>query len=338
MAILSYLRTSWSDTDPSVMLRLYKALIRSRIEYGGFLLHPLSTKNLKKITVIQNRAIRLAMGYRKSTPINIMLAEAKEPPISFRFQYLCINYLARIESNSAHPLSPVLDKLITRRNNPTFIRNSKPLLLIGYGDLIPIQHCIASSDRPWCYSYAYESLWYKPDIDLEKGSILRETADPNSQFLSIFKYELNNGLCWFTDGSKMRDKEFVGFANLNTATGDGGMFRTVKYASIFTAEAMAITTTLQAIFENKESKFYIFSDSRSVLCALKNHYNSERQKPTILAIKDQLYRLSLSNKKVKLFWIPAHVGIGFNETVDQLAKDSIMRGINTQLLIPASDF
>lgn len=144
--------------------------------------------------------------------------------------------------------------------------------------------------------------------------------------------------CWFTDGSKIDDNEFAGFANLDARTRETNKFRTVKFASIFTVEAMAISTTLEAFFDRNQKEFYIFSESKSVLSALKNFVNSEKQKPIIYMIKNQLYRLSLLNKKVKLVWIPAHKDITYNELVDQAAKDSAKNGIDTQLLISASDF
>lgn len=37
ISILSYLKTTWRGADPTVLLRLYKALVRSRMEYCGFL-------------------------------------------------------------------------------------------------------------------------------------------------------------------------------------------------------------------------------------------------------------------------------------------------------------
>lgn len=39
MAIISCIRTIWMGADPVILLRLYTALTRSHIEYGGFLFH-----------------------------------------------------------------------------------------------------------------------------------------------------------------------------------------------------------------------------------------------------------------------------------------------------------
>lgn len=172
------------------------------MEYGGFLFHPLSTKSLKKLTGIQTKALRIAMGYRQSTPVNILLAESKEPPIYFRFQYLCMNFLTRTLSSDEDPIITVLDKLIANRDNPTFLsQGSRPLLLSAYEDLIPIQHYISSSDRPWCYTHGYESVWFVPDVDLDIGISLQEDKDPNGKFETLFRQELRKGNCWFTDGS-----------------------------------------------------------------------------------------------------------------------------------------
>jgi hypothetical protein len=46
---------------------IYKALIRSGMEYGAFLFHKLKMKQAQELEKIQYRAIRGALGYRSST-------------------------------------------------------------------------------------------------------------------------------------------------------------------------------------------------------------------------------------------------------------------------------
>jgi hypothetical protein len=51
------------------------------MEYGAFIFYELKKKQLQKVEKLKYRAIRGALGYRSSTPANVMLAEDKEIPI-----------------------------------------------------------------------------------------------------------------------------------------------------------------------------------------------------------------------------------------------------------------
>jgi hypothetical protein len=84
--IVKCVKYPWWAADPVILVRLYKALIRSRVEYGAFLFHKVKNKQVQKLEKIHYRAIRGALGYRNRTTTNIMLAEAKEIPIFCRFR------------------------------------------------------------------------------------------------------------------------------------------------------------------------------------------------------------------------------------------------------------
>ena len=49
-------------------------------------------------------------------------------------------------------------------------------------------------------------------------------------------------------------------------------------------------------------------------------------------------KLNQKNKKIKLYWIPAHCGINGNEMADSLAKQAIQHGIDSQVSIPVREF
>jgi hypothetical protein len=66
-----------------ILLWLCTALIRSHIEYGGFLFHSLTKGQMNLLERIKCKAIRIAFGYMRMTPKNVMLAEAKIPPVTF---------------------------------------------------------------------------------------------------------------------------------------------------------------------------------------------------------------------------------------------------------------
>lgn len=102
--ILKWLKSKWWGADPEILLRLYKALISARIEYGSIIFYPLNKSQTASIERIQNRAIRVALGLRESTPVNVTLAEAKIPPIEMRVKFLSKNYLSEACANSNHPV------------------------------------------------------------------------------------------------------------------------------------------------------------------------------------------------------------------------------------------
>jgi len=64
-----------------------------------------------KIERLQYRTIRIAMGYRISTPINVMLFEAKEVPLRFRFNYLTHKFLVKCFAKQFNPVISRLDSL-----------------------------------------------------------------------------------------------------------------------------------------------------------------------------------------------------------------------------------
>lgn len=47
------------------------------MEYGLFVYFPRDGKGREKLEKLQNKAVRLSLGYKNSTPLNVMTAEAK---------------------------------------------------------------------------------------------------------------------------------------------------------------------------------------------------------------------------------------------------------------------
>ena len=88
-------------------------------------------------------------------------------------------------------------------------------------------------------------------------------------------------------------------------------------SSFFTAEAKAIDLALYFISTcDANNKFIIFSDWISVLKAM-NHTSSKNPQIQKLLVKSPEL---LAYKENVLCWIPSHIGIQGNETVDEQAK------------------
>ena len=176
---------------------------------------------------------------------------------------------------------------------------------------------------PWTYRY--------PDVDLTISSLKKSLNTPEI-YMEIFlkcieKHKDYTKL--YTDGSK--DGSKVGCAVFEKQF--SAKLRLPNNASIFTAEAKAIDLALSYISQHNKDKFAIFSDSLSVLTSLKNRSTNN------ILIKNLILRFHniLSTKSIKLIWIPSHVGICGNETVDSLAKESL-KSQPINLKSPSTDF
>ncbi|WP_411025633.1 ribonuclease H family protein, partial [Salmonella sp. s55004] len=90
-------------------------------------------------------------------------------------------------------------------------------------------------------------------------------------------------------------------------------------ASIFSAEAKAILLALNYFEFTFHNHFVIFSDSKSVLQAIKNR---NWKNPIICQILQKFDLLYNTNKRIILFWIPSHIGIPGNDKADSAAKKS----------------
>lgn len=94
--IVKFLCGIWWGAHPDTLLTIYKSFVRSIIDYCIFVYFPKRKEAIQKLERIQFAAIRTALGLRKSTPVNILMAESKLDFIKDRARYLCNRYLIKI--------------------------------------------------------------------------------------------------------------------------------------------------------------------------------------------------------------------------------------------------
>ena len=104
--------------------------------------------------------------------------------------------------------------------------------------------------------------------------------------------------------------------------------------ALVSAEARAIHLGFNFIQLSFRKNFIIFSDSLSVLSAIKN---KNWKNPFIAQLLIHYNTLMSLGKKIILFWIPSHVGISGNDRADLAAKLALNDRI-TDMNIPVSDF
>ncbi|KAG8183424.1 hypothetical protein JTE90_023182 [Oedothorax gibbosus] len=83
------------------LINIINSTIRSSLEYGCQVFITTNKTDLSKLEVIYNQGLRFACGLPKWTPIPVIFAEANEPPLKTRIQFLAENELVELSMVTA---------------------------------------------------------------------------------------------------------------------------------------------------------------------------------------------------------------------------------------------
>lgn len=250
------------------------------------------------------------MGYRLSTPINVLLYEARMPPLFLRFSFLCRSFISRVFTSRTHPLS-MLESIAEKRDCNVHSSCFKSIPLIeDFTSVSKLSHLLDSGNYLLCYSDVYEASLYSPEVNTSNGRTIKRSKFPQQIFDSTFNTILKECTYWFTDGSKIPGKPFTGFAVTNELSTNFSLFRAAEFLSSYSLEAMAILEALK-LCKNEDTSpvSHIFSDSLSVISAVESKFDPGRSPRLILDIKKSLMELNSSGKKVILTWVSGHLGV-----------------------------
>lgn len=336
LSVLKVLRGTWWGADPHLLLRIYDSLLRSPIDYGSQASNFKSHKNFSRLEKIRNQALRLAVGYRQSTPINVMLAECCEPPLRTRFNFLAKKYLYRVFSNSTHPLRTKLPEL-SRLTIDSNVKFNYPLL-IAFEKSKNYSELIRSKDLDPYFEFLFEDHSFTPQIILNWGHSLQNSCNPSIDFKNLTNFNFPNHTFFFTDGSKSEVDHLAGCAFVCPSLNLTSKFKISDYSSIFSLEAFAILFCLDYIINSDLSNTVIFSDSLSVLSNLTSKNTYKTKSYIIFTIRNRLKILDNLNRPTTLVWVPGHSGIEGNEKADVAAKDATANSDLVNIPLPFSDF
>ena len=68
--------------NKNTLLKLYRSLIQSQIDYNSFIYQSARKSYLKSLNPIYHTGLRLALGAFKTTPVESLYAKANETPQS----------------------------------------------------------------------------------------------------------------------------------------------------------------------------------------------------------------------------------------------------------------
>ncbi|MEL6986791.1 MAG: reverse transcriptase domain-containing protein [Bacteroidota bacterium] len=327
LKVLSH--TTWG-ADRSQLLRLYKALVFSKLTYGCEIYTSATERRLKTLNSIHHAGIRLSSGAFKSSPVESLLIDAGEISLDLHYQTL----LARSWHRFQRIPNSLAYKTIKDRTYFPYYENhpKKPhpfsyrVELLSRKYNIPLQKIIPkkfSVIPPWTLPVVEPCFCFK--------QAKKEMSDVEIKSLFLdHSQQHDNCIPVFTDGTK--SEAGVGFGVVFPGLERSG--RLPNNSSIFTAELSAILRALKEILIQDPNEYIIYCDSKSVLQSL-NHFNPAH--PLILDILEWLIVAKRRGHNIEFCWVPAHVGIAGNERADQVAKSSIIDNIARNCPLPFRD-
>lgn len=108
MKIIKILGNKTWGSETKSLLRIYKSLIISIIDYGVIIYNSAKNNVLNTINPIHNQSIRLATGAFRTSPVDSILCNAGEHPLELRRHSLILKYILRINNLSNHISSKIL--------------------------------------------------------------------------------------------------------------------------------------------------------------------------------------------------------------------------------------
>ena len=89
--------TKWG-ADCQTLLKLYRALVRSQLDYGNFIYRSARKSYIKKLDPIHLEGLRLVLGAFKTSPVESLYIEAYEVPLQLRSEKLALQYCIKLKS------------------------------------------------------------------------------------------------------------------------------------------------------------------------------------------------------------------------------------------------
>ena len=96
LKVLSH--TSWG-ADRTTHLKLYRSLVRSKLDYGCIIYGSARKSYLQMFDPMHNQGLRLALGAFRTSPVASLYVEADEPSLYSRREKLSLQYAIRLAVN-----------------------------------------------------------------------------------------------------------------------------------------------------------------------------------------------------------------------------------------------
>lgn len=302
LKIISGVRTG---SHPQTMANIYKALVRSVLEYGCTVQNNASATNKKKLQVVNNQCLRKITGCTKSTPLNALTTLAGQQPLHLRQEEVANKQIARSFNRSNVvaeqlrklniPDEPDLDKYSYMEK--IYLRNKGI-----FDDIMPV--------------VKLHQATVKVSSCLEGLNTTKKETNP-FKMKQLVLFAMNNTYRGrrrvFTDASK--DSNVCAVGIYLESCKRRYYYRSEQESSITAAEVTAIRIAMSLIQQTELQNCVVYTDSKSA-CMMLEDAVEEKAGPAIVV---EILRIA-HEYGTAIQWIPSHVAVEGNEIADKLAK------------------
>ena len=292
-----------------VLRQVYIAYIRAKIDYGSVVYSSAKDRSLQKLETIQNKAMRIILGARKTSPISSLQAESFLPPLRLHRGSLHVKQYIKLKCEPGNcPTSSLLayeNASIPRTADTFCVRAGQWRTKFQIQNIKRNEVCLYSIP-PWEDVNSF-IMYGNPQIMCSPVRFQDFISDSFPDYNLIF-----------TDGSKVATDQLnsVGCASYNQNLKTTVCWKLNPSHSVLAAELYAIYRTLYLI-QNLNHKYVIFTDSQASLQLISKP--SPLYLDVIVKIRRKLCEIN-SVTRLCLHWIKGHSSIHGNEVADRAAN------------------
>lgn len=279
---------------PYSALNIFKATIKSKLDYSAMVTSYSPSENLHKTQVIQNLALRKVLGLTRSTPVmSISGISGIQPRVFQNEQKLSKYILKKIYHDTDFKLEgTIFENLLNKY--PIFKKCPK----------CPKSNILLHRQP---LNLEIDTSATNKDKNISKAKALELILDKYADYHQVY-----------TDGSIENQDGCRGIGIFYKNSLDHEQIQITEKISIKQTEIIAIWTAIKEIIIRGNNKMALFTDSLSSLLSLKSHIEGKNDS----FYENLIINLAKDNPQVNivLIWIPSHCGILGNEKADILAK------------------
>ena len=312
-------------SDQYCTTKLYQIYIRLKLDYGAPVYSSAAKSTLSQLDAIATESMRIATGAFRTTPIETLYVLANELKPQDRQDYLALRYFYKIKGYISNPGHAYLIPVTCR----TLFRSKKiPLpLSLRIQDMLEKYKLRKQFIKP---QFSYNILHINtptwtispPIVNLllnEYSIAITHPARYKQHYNRLMQTRYNNYTKLLTGES--RRKKAIGAAVV--WEDESRVASLPREASIFSAEAHAVSMALKVIEELDEQWFVIITDSKSVLKTMQNTRNyyplCRKMMFCCKTSSSCIASCKTANKSVEMCRVSSHVGIPGNEKADEAA-------------------